>query len=457
MEILKKALDKVTPTEREIAAEKKFAQKLIAKIMGMRGKHTKVQLVGSIARGTHLRGDNDLDIFVFFPEGLSREGFEKEGLRIGKAVFRGHKWEKAYSEHPYIRGIINGFRVEIVPAYDIEDAAKLKSAVDRSALHNEYLVSHFKKGQQDEARLLKQFMKGVKTYGADLSVSSFPGYVAELLIIKYGTFESAVKAAAKWENGEVIDVEYHTTSQEARKKFETHFIVIDPVDKNRNVAAALSQNQYARFIAACRAFTKKPSLNFFFPKPHKAWSGAKLSAFLKKTEFMAVMLGYPTGIVEDIMWGQLKRFGRKIAQMAQKTGFALKRSEEWLEHKKHMIVLLEVESATLQKAKILSGPPATDQQNSQAFIAAHPKPLSGPRIENGKWVIEVEREYTELEKFLPALLKKLKKEEREGIRKALKGVKIMREKEIISLYRKNRAFQQFLTGYLKGEEDFLDY
>ncbi len=456
--ILLKVMEKITPTKKEILTEKKFAQKLISRIMAMRGAHKKAELVGSLARGTHLRGDNDLDIFVFFPDSLAREKFEREGLRIGKAVFRGHRWEKAYSEHPYIRGQISGFEVEIVPAYLIERAENLKSAVDRSALHNRYLLTHFSAGQQDEVRLLKQFMKGVKCYGADLSTNSFPGYVAEILVLNYGTFGNVIRAAAGWESGEVIDIENYWNTKDAMKKFGTHFVVVDPVDKNRNVAAALSANQYARFITACRIFLKKSSLNFFFPKPHKIWSSKKLSTFLQKTELVAISFGYPKGVLEDIMWGQLRRFGRKISGMVEGADFTVKRSAQWLEKNRHMVIVLELESTELQKAKILTGPPATDRHNSDAFIGAHPKPLSGPRIENGKWVLEVERADTKIEIVLAKLLKKLKKEERKGIRKALnKGAKIMNEKELISLYKKNRQFGQFLTEYLKGEEDFLDY
>ncbi|MBI4210493.1 MAG: CCA tRNA nucleotidyltransferase [Candidatus Diapherotrites archaeon] len=456
--ILDKVIWKITPTREEIVREKKFAEKIIGAIGSVRGKHLRAELVGSMARNTHLRGDNDLDIFVFFPENLSREEFEKEGLHTAMSVFRGHKWEKAYSEHPYIRGKINGFEVEIVPAYDVASAENLKSAVDRSAFHNKYLLREMKPGHEREIRLLKQFMKGVKCYGADLSTNSFPGYVAEILVLKYGSFANTLKAASGWKPGEVVDVEGHLGAEEARGKFGSHFVVIDPVDRNRNVAAALSQNQYARFIAAARAFLQKPSMNFFFPKPHRAWSVEKLKRFLRKTELVAIATGYPKGIVEDIMWGQLRRVGRKMAAMCEAQGFAVKRSAEWLEHARHMFILLEVESTQLQKAKILRGPEATDRMNSEAFLRAHPNPLSGPRIENSRWVLEVERKYTHVEPFIKDALKKLKTEEKGGIRKALnKRAKIMHENEIIALYRKNAGFRQFLTGYLKGEEEFLGY
>ena len=456
--LLELVLEKITPAEKEIAEEKKFASGIAEKIRGMEGRHESAEIVGSIARNTHLRGDRDIDIFVLFPQSVSRAEFEREGLRIGKAVFKGHKWEKAYSEHPYIRGVIKGFKVEVVPAYRILHAELLQSAVDRSVFHNSFILENLPKNGEKDVRLLKQFMKGVKCYGADLSSNGFPGYVAELLVIEYGSFRKCIEAVAQWRKGQAIDVEKHYKDGEAGKFFGSHLIVVDPVDKKRNVAAALSLNQYARFIAAGRAFLKKPSMNFFFPKKHEALPKAKLGKFLKKTELAAVRMGYPPKVVEDVMWGQLRRFSKKVSALAEKEDFTVKRGAEWLEEGKMLIVLLEVESPNLQKVKIVRGPEATDTKNSEAFLKAHARPFSGPRIEEGRWVVEVERKNTELNVFLKGMLKMFRKQEREGIRKALKlGAKIMGEKEIAALYSENRGFQQFLTAYLKGKEEFLDY
>ncbi|HLC79979.1 MAG TPA: CCA tRNA nucleotidyltransferase [archaeon] len=455
--ILKTVLKKITPTQKEISEQKKFAQLIISRIMKIPGKHQKAELVGSIGRSTHLAGDNDIDIFVFFPEELSREEFEKEGIRIGKAIFKGENWETAYSEHPYIRGTIGKYDVEIVPAYNVLDPKNMKSAVDRSPFHNQYIISQMISGQEQQVRLLKQFMKGIKCYGADLSSNGFPGYVAEILILKYGNFEKCIQEAAQWKEKQVVDLANYYTKEGAEHKFNTHFVVVDPVDKNRNVAAALSLNQYARFIAAARAFLEKPSFNFFFPKNHKPWSTAALKKFLKKTELTAIHLGYPKGAVEDVMWGSLRRLGAKIATQTQGAGFIVKRSSQWLEHPKHMAIILELESTKLNSVKVITGPSVMDSNNSMSFIKSHPHPLSGPRIENGRWVLEIEREHTQISQFLTHLFKKLKKEEKELIKKAIsQRFQILNEKSIIGLYKKNKNFSSFLTAYLKGKEEFLE-
>ena len=154
-------LKKVKPSKKEIGAEQKMADELMKKIRALEGSHVEVMLCGSMARDTHLKGDRDLDLFVLFPEGVPREQFVKEGLRLGKAVFRGHTWEEAYSEHPYIRGEIRGFEVEIVPSYKVSAAELLKSAVDRSPFHQRYLEKKLTAKMRDEVRLLRQFLKGI--------------------------------------------------------------------------------------------------------------------------------------------------------------------------------------------------------------------------------------------------------------------------------------------------------
>jgi len=452
-------LKRITPSKGERKRQAKVAEKIIESIRKTSGKHLDVMLCGSNARDTHLRGDNDLDIFVLFPEKLSREEFEKEGLRIGKRVFRGHKWEKAYSEHPYIKGNIEGFDVEIVPSYKVSRAELKQSSVDRSPFHNIYLKERLKGKQKDEARLLRQFLKGIKAYGADIKASSVPGYVVELLVLEYNSFGKAVKTISEWKQGQVIDIESYYKKGEARKLFpDTPLVVIDPVDKNRNVAAALSLNQFSRMVAASRAFLKKPGKSFFFGRKEKPWPVKKLKEMLLKKELVATRLGFPSKALPDIIWGQIQRFARKTEKQLRLNDFNVLRSEAWTDEKNVIIIVFETESRLLQRSKVTQGPFVTDRQNSKAFLEAHKKVIAGPRIEDGRWVIELPRKYTRIEKFLQDFLKKEKKVEKRDLRKAInKGSRIMQEKDLIELFKKNKEFASFLSTYLKGEEEFLAY
>ncbi|MAG18358.1 MAG: CCA tRNA nucleotidyltransferase [Candidatus Diapherotrites archaeon] len=456
--ILNTVIKRITPSKTERIKQEALATEIIKKITKIKGKHIGVELVGSNARNTHLRGDNDLDIFVFFPEKISREEFEKEGLRIGKNVFRGHKWEKAYSEHPYIRGVIKGFDVEIVPAYSIEDTQKLRSAVDRTSFHNKYLQKKLTPELCNEVRLLKQFLKGIKAYGADLKVSSVPGYVTELLIVNYGSFKKTIQAMTKWQEHEIIDIEKQLNKKEALKKFDSSLIIVDPVDSKRNVAAALSVNQYARIVAATRAFLKKPSSKFFFGAKTKTLDSGKAKKLVEKEGLIIVQIGYPAKELSDILWGQIRRLGKKIVSALGEKDFELLRNAAWSDEEKEIILVFDLEANKLEKAQKRTGPWVTSEEHSEQFLKTHKKALSGPRIEKGRWVVEIEREHDQATEYLKEILKKLKKSEKAGIRKALnKKAKVLSDKEVLEKYRKNKEFKAWFSTYLKGKEEFEEY
>jgi tRNA nucleotidyltransferase (CCA-adding enzyme) len=156
-----KVLEKITPSKQELLAEKKLVEIIKRKVSKIEGKHSHIEWCGSSARGTHLHGDRDIDLFLMFDKKLSSKELESEGLRVAKEVFNGHKWETAYSQHPYIRGEINGFEVEIVPSYIVKSGEEKQSAVDRTPFHNKYLLKNMKITQRKDARLLKQFLKGI--------------------------------------------------------------------------------------------------------------------------------------------------------------------------------------------------------------------------------------------------------------------------------------------------------
>ena len=50
-------------------------------------------------------------------------------------------FEERYAEHPYVNAIFDGFEVDLVPAFGVESAASIKSAVDRTPFHNNYILT----------------------------------------------------------------------------------------------------------------------------------------------------------------------------------------------------------------------------------------------------------------------------------------------------------------------------
>ncbi len=300
-------------------------------------------------------------------------------------------------------------------------------------------------------------MKGIQCYGSDIKRESFPGYLVELLILKYGSFLNTLKATSKWKIGEVIDLGNFYSKKEAQKKFKHHLIVVDPTDKNRNVAAALSLNQFSRFICASNEFIKKPSIYFFFGKKTKLWKIKKVKEILQKKALIGIESFYPVAL-SDLIWGQLRRVEKKIRKELELNEFNVIRTASWTDEKKLMVIIIELKEQVLEKTDVRIGPFVSDTENSKKFLLAHKKVLAGPRIEKGRWVIEVKRKYWNAVTLLKEYIKKVKAEAKFPIRKGLnKKCKVIGEKEMLEHYKKNKEFAEFFTEYLKGKEKFLEY
>ena len=445
--IYSKVLKKITPTQKDLNAEKKIFLEIKEKIDNMQGHHSHLEWCGSSARNTHLKSDRDLDLFVMFEKEMDSKQLEKEGLKIGKSVFRGHTWEKAYSQHPYIRGKIKNFDIEIVPSYIVSRGSEKKSAVDRTPFHNKFILKNLSENQRKEVRLLKQFLKGIGAYGADLKNCSLPGYGVELLIVKYKTFENVLKNTKTWKCGTQIKF----NNKKSKVKFDQPLIIIDPVDENRNVASALSEEQFKKIKLASAIFLQNPNIKFFFPKKIKVWKKEKVKKALNQKELIAIHSKFPKNDLSDIVWGQLRRFLKKITRHLVEKDFNVLRETLWSDEK-DIYFIIQLGSLDLQKSKKLIGPKAVDTINVENFLKDKKNILSGPRIENERIVIEVPRKETNAIKLIEKFIKENKKSERKAVKKMLKYTRVINEKEMLKHYKKN--FAQFFTKYLDGKESF---
>ncbi|MBW6462277.1 MAG: CCA tRNA nucleotidyltransferase [DPANN group archaeon] len=329
MEVIKTifdhALKKIRPDTEEIISN----QMMFDDIRKFIKEKFKIEalLMGSVAKNTFIAGDKDLDIFIFFPPSTKKEVLEVKGLLIGKTVFKkfGGTHQVSYAEHPYTKGKIGSFDVEIVPAYQITSTEKLMSAVDRTPFHTKYVLEHLK--NQDDVRLLKKFMKTIDVYGSDLKTTGFSGYLCELMILKCGTFNNLLKHAQKWGYQEIMDIENSYKKQEYKSvqiKFKDQpLIFIDPTDKNRNVAAVLSKDKLARFIYFAGKFMDNPSIDYFFKieKP-KDQRQILRSAKERGTFYIAITFKRPD-LIDDILYPQLRRFRRRIFDYLEHEGFVI--------------------------------------------------------------------------------------------------------------------------------------
>jgi tRNA nucleotidyltransferase (CCA-adding enzyme) len=91
---------------------------------------------------------------MFKPE-VDKKELEKRGLDMAKRIMKNLKgrFQIAFAEHPYLRGWVGKFLINIVPAYEIANPENIKSAVDRTPHHVKFVRKNLR--NPDEVRLLK--------------------------------------------------------------------------------------------------------------------------------------------------------------------------------------------------------------------------------------------------------------------------------------------------------------
>jgi tRNA nucleotidyltransferase (CCA-adding enzyme) len=400
----KEVLKKITPDLKENNQLKKVIRNLKNRVKKEIEKTTipiTLELVGSTAKDTYIKNAVDIDLFLVFPVTTPREVLQEKGLSIGRAILE-HQ-EECFAEHPYVRGVFQGYKTELVPCYKIDSASQKLSAVDRTPLHTKYVKKHIKESQKKEVRLFKQFLKGIGCYGAEAEIEGFSGYLCELLIMKYGTFQQLIENAQQLRHGQILAFE-----EGSYPLFETPLIFIDPVDPNRNVASALSEEKFTLFRTACHAYRLRPRLTFFFPNPIKPWSLEKIRKKMNTSEYIGVQLHKPKIIAENL-YPQIRKAIRAITELCEQNDFTI-RTAMFSVDETSIYIILQTETLTLSKTILHEGPPVTLKKNAEEFLEkwmTHPRTRKKPFEKNKRLYVEINREYTSIKSLLQDQIKNL--------------------------------------------------
>ncbi|MBP2146178.1 tRNA nucleotidyltransferase (CCA-adding enzyme) [Methanofollis sp. W23] len=441
-EVEEAVLAQIKPRPREQQEVLGVAEEIINAV-NLSGR-AEAMLVGSVARGTWVRGDRDLDIFMLYDPSLPREVLEEHGLGLARDVAKrfGTDWREKYAEHPYINATIHGMDVDLVPCYGVTSGAEIKSAVDRTPFHTRYIRERIAPYVED-VLLLKQFTKAGGVYGSDQMTEGFAGYLCELLVLHYGGFTSLVEAASRWRPGLFIDIEEH-----AAKSFDDPMVVIDPVDPRRNVAASVSVSQMFTFVELCRGYLTAPSNAFFFPPAMTPFTLEEfgVEAARRRTHLFAVAFETPP-FIPDVVVPQLRRSLEGMRALLERSGFVVNRAEEAMGEER-CLILFELFNEEVPAVVRHFGPPVWSRSNAEKFAGKWRKceRFAGPYIEDGRYIVEVERTYTHAADLLgsPEVL---------GVGLG-KHVKKAMEKEWVVLEGQecwSPEFAGFLTSFLKKE------
>ncbi|MBI5226253.1 CCA tRNA nucleotidyltransferase [Candidatus Micrarchaeota archaeon] len=465
---------KVSPTPQQAAAEKIFAQKLMA-TLSKALPQAKLHLVGSTARDTGLQGDKDLDVFAAFPRELEEEVIVQKTVAACKKTLPKAGWVMHYAEHPYLQGRIDGYSVEVIPCFKTDKGQKIKSAVDRTPLHMDFLQKQLTQAQRQDVRALKRLLKTHHSYGAELRIRGFSGLLCEYLILNYRSFSGLIDAARLWRPPVRIDMTKATDQgQTAVATFDTPLVLIDAVDESRNVAAVVSSTQVHRFISLCQILWRQPGEKLFFPQKQKTTSAAQLQKILKTrgTDWLVLQMKKPD-VVEDILWPQLERSAHSLEKQLKMREFTVLNAHAFDDgdngpagkamgnngisgskrkngQGKNAFIFLELQSARLPPIRKTQGPSITHEAQVRQFVAGK-KPLRGPFVEGERVWVEEKRVITDA--F--ALIKQFQKQpERYGIGSYLiKPFKSARRFDRVEKLKKYAV--QALARFLRGKERWL--
>jgi tRNA nucleotidyltransferase (CCA-adding enzyme) len=363
--IVSKALALCEPTQKEhkrISATAEKCRKLVEEQVAGNQEVVEVVFGGSFAKGTWLRGDADIDIFVKMRPAVDLQEFEKAGKRIGLTALKKYNPQLRYSDHPYVEAWVNGTRVNVVPCYDVEKG-KWQSAADRSPFHTDYVIQNFDAEKKSQTRLLKSFLKSAGIYGAEISVAGFSGYVSEVLVMKYGTFEDVLHAASELQPRQVIAIN-DSYDTDIVRGFASRLIIIDPVDRRRNLGTAIASESVGRFVLAARAFLAKPSLKFFGKTPQGRRADSAVRSNILIVEFKHRERS------PDVVWGQLKRSLAAVTKQLEIADFGVLRTSCVTDERNSAAMAFLLESLTLPAYTMRKGPEVYRRQDSASFLAS---------------------------------------------------------------------------------------
>lgn len=444
--ILDNVSKKITPTKSE---EKQLISiiRLVERSVERSISGLSYTLAGSFTRDTWMKDKKEFDIFIMFPENVTNQELERKGLELGKKIVKDIKgtYKVAYAEHPYTRAKFRGYDVDIVPCYNLSDTSKIKSSVDRTPFHNRYLTKRFTPSLSKQTRLLKQFLKANNLYGSNTKTQGFSGYLCELLIYNYKTFNSLIIQASDWEPGVYIDIEKHHKN---RPHYPNPLIVIDPVDPKRNVSAVVSSDNFMKFVSVCKQFKNKPKESLFFKKPVKP-KPLKSVLESRKTQFLAIEFKKPD-ILDDILYPQLRRTAKRLVKLLKDYEFQVMGYDIYANNK--CTIMLEMEVWSLPHVRKLHGPPISVKNHSKEFIFKYKKTRLW--VEDDSWKAEIKRKYPIAESLLKKTLSQSPASLKEAgiasyVAKSMKNFKILKNSQLASRA-KSKDFYEFLINYLEN-------
>jgi len=394
MEFLEQIKENIKPEKETIKEINKVVKKINELLKKEKLKAT-CKKGGSIAKGTFLKDDYDVDLFVIFDKKYKGKDISK---LLGKALKK-LKPEKVHGSRDYYQ-IKNDLLFEIVPVLKVKNYKEIENITDMSPLHIGYVNKKANKKIKDDIRLAKLFCKAQGIYGAESYIRGFSGHILDILVIYYKGFINLLKAAKKWKDKTIIDPENHHDDvlfELNKSKTQGPLVIVDPVQPDRNAAAALGKKNFNIFKKKAKEFLKNPSENYFIKKKIDL---KKLKERAKKDYLIVLNIKAKKG-KKDIVGSKLKKVFEYIEKSLKNNDFKVLFSDwEWNKKQKAKFYFI-IKKEKLSKEILHEGPPLDKKEHVSLFKKLYKKTT----IKNKRLYAKVKRKYLKPEKLINDLKK----------------------------------------------------
>jgi tRNA nucleotidyltransferase (CCA-adding enzyme) len=382
---------------------------------------------GSIAKETFLKNDYDIDLFVRFNPSYKNQNISEilekilrelcDKLKVGLERIHG---SRDYFQFHIIRDkkiII----IEIIPVILIhtENYTDAENITDLSPEHVTWVKKYTSKKPElvDDIRLAKQFCKANKVYGAESYINGFSGHILDILIIHYGSFLNLLKTFSKYDikvldQPIIIDTEKNLSNpiKQLNKSKITPLIIVDPIQKDRNSAAALSKEKLLMFIISAKAFLSKPDKKFFDIKEFnidEEISRSLKELKLKKKDVHIAKIDIDTldGSKDVVGTKVLKAYEMILNQLRLNDFKILKSDWNFIFNERRAEAYIIIDKK-ITREFVQEGPPISAKDDNKKFLDKHKALDHEIRFKDGRAYVMIPRRFLDPKAFITDIVKK---------------------------------------------------
>ncbi|MBI3034468.1 CCA tRNA nucleotidyltransferase [Candidatus Woesearchaeota archaeon] len=365
-------------------------------------RNAELKVGGSFAKGTWIAGMHDIDIFACFDYRKYSSSSDSLSDLLERHI-SGLNYRRIHGSRDYFEARHGKYSLEIIPILNITKSSQAKNITDVSILHTKWVRANINESLADQVRLLKAFCIAQKCYGAESYIRGFSGYVCEILTRRYGSFINVLKAQSRWNEGTqtIIDLAGYYKHRNAlsslnASKTQGPLVIIDPVQMDRNAAAAISLETLERFRLAARKFIKKPAESFFYRESPTAEGIVKKNS--DKRHKVIALQATPLDGKKDVTFSKILKAAEHIRKQMAFNGFKVQ--DSGIEWNDNPVIWIKTDIKISEETTI-SGPPIGSGKHSSRFKRAHRKTFA----KGGRLYAKSKRKCTEPMKMISSIIK----------------------------------------------------